>query len=263
MYESRKSSLWLILLAPNTAFASWGYPTIPNDKSTPVQQRLSYYGPDEMSVAWNTYENLDQACVKYGTSSDALNSQVCSSLSFTYPSSRTWFHAVTLTGLKAATKYYYKIESGNSSVDHFTSPRAAGDTSSFNVDVVIDLGIYGKNGFTSPSKRDMPAIDPELKHSTIGALANTIDDYDFVIHPGDFAYADDWILVPSDLLDGKDAYEAILEVQMLDVGMRTRLTNCRASMINWLRLLAEKHTWRLPEITKLTVKKSILQVNCK
>lgn len=80
------------------------------------------------------------------------------------------------------------------------------------MDVVIDLGVYGENGFTTSQKRDIPAINPELKHSTIGALAKTVDDYEFVIHPGDFAYADDWILVPSDLLDGKDAYEAILEV---------------------------------------------------
>lgn len=107
-----------------------------------------------------------------------------------------------------------KIVSGNSTVDSFLSPRTAGDKTPFNMDVVIDLGVYGENGFnTSTSKRDKkPAVSPELKHSTIGALAKTIDDYEFVIHPGDFAYADDWIDTPSNLLDGKDAYEAILEV---------------------------------------------------
>lgn len=212
MHDYRKLSSWLSLLAATCTYA-FSWPPIPSDKSTPVQQRTSFYGPDEMSIAWNTYETLDQACVKYGTSSDALNSKACSSLSFTYDTSRTYFHAVTLTGLKPATKYFYKIESTNSSIEHFTSARAAGDTLPFNVDVVIDLGIYGKNGFTTNNKRDMPAIDPELKHSTIGQLANTIDDFDFVIHPGDFAYADDWILVPSDLFDGKEAYEAILEVR--------------------------------------------------
>lgn len=100
------------------------------------------------------------------------------------------------------------------------SSRAPGDTTPFNMDVVIDLGVYGENGFTSSSKRDMPAISPELKHSTIGALANTIEDYEFVLHPGDFAYADDWILVPSDLFHGKDAYEAIIEVCGLSCGNR-------------------------------------------
>ena len=79
--------------------------------------------------------------------------------------------------------------------------------------VVIDLGVYGENGFTTSQKRDtIPDVDPELNHSTIGALARTINAYEFVLHPGDFAYADDWILTLSNLLDGKDAYEAILEV---------------------------------------------------
>jgi acid phosphatase len=32
-----------------------------------------------------------------------------------------------------------------------------------------------------------------------------------VLHPGDFAYADDWFLKPKNLLDGKNAYAAILE----------------------------------------------------
>ena len=78
--------------------------------------------------------------------------------------------------------------------------------------VVIDLGVYGENGFTKSKRDTMPDINPELGHTTIGALARTFDDYEFVVHPGDFAYADDWILTPSNLLDGKDAYEAILEV---------------------------------------------------
>lgn len=81
------------------------------------------------------------------------------------------------------------------------------------MNVVIDLGVYGENGFTSSSKRDIPAISPELQHSTIGALAKTVDDYEFVLHPGDFAYADDWIKVPSDFLHPEDAYEAIIEVR--------------------------------------------------
>jgi hypothetical protein len=80
---------------------------------------------------------------------------------------------------------------------------------------VIDLGVYGADGFTiemDQTKRDtIPSIEPSLNHTTIGRLADNINDYELVVHPGDFAYADDWYLKPKNLLDGVDAYEAILE----------------------------------------------------
>jgi hypothetical protein len=164
-----------------------------------------------MNVAWNTYAKQELSCVSYGTSSDSLTSKACSPKSQTYPTSRTWFNAVTLTGLEPATTYYYKIASGNSSVEHFVSPRLAGDNTPFNMDVVIDLGVYGQDGFTTKKRDTIPTIDPALEHSTIGRLATTVDDYELVIHPGDFAYADDWYLTPKNIPDGKDAYQAILE----------------------------------------------------
>lgn len=164
-----------------------------------------------MSVGWNTYSQLTNPCVQYGTSASNLASQACSKSSVTYGTSRTWSNAVTITGLQPATTYYYKIVSTNSTVDHFLSPRVAGDKTPFNMDVVVDLGVYGADGFTTTKRDTIPSIQPALQHSTIGNLANTIDDYEFVIHPGDFAYADDWYLRLGNLLDGKNAYEAILE----------------------------------------------------
>lgn len=164
-----------------------------------------------MSVGWNTYSQLMNPCVQYGTSASNLASQACSKSSVTYGTSRTWSNAVTITGLQPATTYYYKIVSTNSTVDHFLSPRVAGDKTPFNMDVVVDLGVYGADGFTTTKRDTIPSIQPALQHSTIGNLANTIDDYEFVIHPGDFAYADDWYLRLGNLLDGKNAYEAILE----------------------------------------------------
>jgi hypothetical protein len=154
--------------------------------------------------------------VKYGTAGNVLTSQACSdSAPTTYATSRTWSNAVTLTGLAPATTYYYQIVSTNSSVGHFLSPRTPGDTTPFAVDVVIDLGVYGADGFTieqDNTKRDtIPSIDPSLNHSTIWSMATTVDDYEFVLHPGDFAYADDWYLKLKNLLDGEAAYEAILE----------------------------------------------------
>lgn len=168
-----------------------------------------------ISVGWNTYEKLAQSCVQYGTSSDALTSEECSTSSATYATSRTYSNAVTLPNLTPATTYYYQIVSTNSSVEHFFSPRTAGDKTSFAVSAVIDLGVYGADGFTiamDQTKRDtIPSIDPSLNHTTIYRLAENINDYELVVHPGDFAYADDWYLKPKNLLDGVDAYEAILE----------------------------------------------------
>jgi acid phosphatase type 7 len=169
-----------------------------------------------ISVGWNTYEKLNQPCVQYGTSNDSLTSEACSTSSpVTYATSRTYSNAATLTGLTPATTYYYKIVSSNSSVEHFFSPRTAGDKTPFAMSAVIDLGVYGADGFTiqmDQTKRDtIPSIQPSLNHSTIGRLADNIDDYELVVHPGDFAYADDWYLKPKNLLDGVDAYEAILE----------------------------------------------------
>ncbi|KAJ5468506.1 hypothetical protein N7475_006258 [Penicillium sp. IBT 31633x] len=200
-------------LLAGCAFAGLNYPQIPADLTTPFQQRLAVYGPDAVSVGWNTYDKLNQSCVSYGLSESNLNTKVCSQLSTTYQSSRTWSNVAVLTGLTPATTYYYKIESTNSTVGHFLSPRTPGDKTSFNIDVVIDLGVYGKDGYTSKSKRkeSVPVIEPELNHTTIGRLAKTVDDYELVIHPGDFTYADDWYLKFSNLLDGKKAYESIVE----------------------------------------------------
>jgi acid phosphatase type 7 len=91
------------------------------------------------------------------------------------------------------------------------SPRAPGDKTPFNIDVVIDLGVYGADGFTTRTRDTIPYIQPELNHSTIGSLATNIDNYEFVIHPGDFAYADNWFLKLDNLPDGSEAYQAILE----------------------------------------------------
>lgn len=44
---------------------------------------------------------------------------------------------------------------------------------------MIDLGVYGENGFTTQKRDTIPSISPELNHSTIGALARTINDYEF------------------------------------------------------------------------------------
>ncbi|KAI5864185.1 Metallo-dependent phosphatase [Durotheca rogersii] len=205
----------LPVLAAASVFAGASLPTIPEDKTTPGQQRLAINGPNSMTLGWNTFQKLSRPCVKYGTSSDKLDKEACSTSSVTYPTSRTHANVVTLTGLAPATTYFYKIESTNSTVEHFFSPRTSGDKTPFTMNVVIDLGVYGADGFTikqDERKRDtIPQIDPSLNHTTINQLAKTVDDYEFIVHPGDFAYADDWFLKPKNLFDGEDAFQAILE----------------------------------------------------
>ncbi|KAJ3539590.1 hypothetical protein NM208_g5424 [Fusarium decemcellulare] len=195
--------------------ANVSLPPKPADLSTPVQQRLSLNGPNSVTIGWNTYAQQDKPCVKYGTSRGTLDKEACSDQSLTYPTSRTWANAVTLADLNPATNYYYKITSGNSSVEQFFSPRTAGDTTPFAVNAIIDLGVYGQDGFTinmDESKRDLiPTVQPSLNHTTIGRLASTFNDYEFIIHPGDLAYADDWFLKPKNLLHGEEAFQAILE----------------------------------------------------
>ena len=225
------------VLVAACVLASASYPPIPVDKTTPHQQRIAINGangmleprlpisidcwimsndsPSAISVGWNTYQQITQPCVQYGLSSTALTSQACSTSSITYPTSRTWSNSAILSDLKPATTYYYKIVSTNSSIEHFLSPRTPGDKTSFSMNAVIDLGVYGEDGYTinmDGTKRDtIPLVMPSLNHTTIGRLASTIDHYELVVHPGDFAYADDWFLRLKNVFDGKNAYEAILE----------------------------------------------------
>jgi len=195
-----------------------GFPAIPRDKSTPVQQRLALHAPDTIAVAWNTFEKQARPCVQFGLDSNFLSQKACSTSSVTYNTSRTWANTVLLSGLKPATKYFYKVQSTNSTVEHFQTGRVAGDHTPFTMNTVADMGAFGRDGYNLTlegvaTKRDMiPKIDPALKHTTIEALANSIDDYEFIIHPGDLAYADDWADRPFLVNDEPDAYEAILEI---------------------------------------------------
>lgn len=106
IYHSIKLLL-LGILGIQPGIASVNYPAIPNDETTPVQQRIAVKGPDEISIGWNTYTKLDQVCVHYGLSKSNLNHKKCSSEDpVTYGTSRTYFNAVVLKDLKPATKYY-------------------------------------------------------------------------------------------------------------------------------------------------------------
>lgn len=186
-------------------------PPVPADLSTPVQQRVSFNGPTSVSVAWNTYEQQAQPCVRYGTNSKSLTSQVCGTRSVTYSTSRTWANLVVVSGLKPATVYYYAPVSTSSTVNQFMTARTAGDKTPFSMITLADLGLYGEDGYMTKKRELIPAVDPVLNHTTIGSLAKRVNTYEFIIHPGDFAYADDWIEDITNAADGAIAYSAIIE----------------------------------------------------
>jgi len=99
--------------------------------------------------------------------------------------------------LRPHTTYYYKIESTNSTIGSFKTARAAGDHTPFTMAGLVDMGVFGPDGL---STRQMSftgkAITNQLNpgdHTTIQSLAAIASQYEFILHPGDFAYADAWL----------------------------------------------------------------------
>lgn len=164
-----------------------GYETV-NSSTYPVQIRLAYSGPTGMTVSWNTFSQLSNPSVQYGTDPNSLTNSASSSISVTYPTSLTYNNHVEITGLSPSTTYYYQPQGANQTYS-FTTAKAAGDMSPFTVGVVVDLGTFGYLGLSETSGPD------ELRpgeQTTITALTQTLDNYDFVVHAGDIAYADAW-----------------------------------------------------------------------
>lgn len=75
----------------------------------------------------------------YGLSPHQLCHSAESTHWTTYETSRTWSSSVKLENLKPGTKYYYKIDSTNSTVDSFETARAAGDHTPYTVALVVDM----------------------------------------------------------------------------------------------------------------------------
>lgn len=80
----------------------------------------------------------------------------------------------------------YKIDSTNSSIDTFRTGRLAGDHAPFTAAVVIDMGVFGKNGLTVQKRADVNPrsesyVPPSLEHTTIDRLVKTAGEYEFVV----------------------------------------------------------------------------------
>lgn len=135
--------------------------------------------------------------VTYGTYLNALTNVASSSISQTYESSTTWSNHGKLSGLSPSTTYYYKASNSNSSeVYSFTTGPDGNNPSPFSFAVVIymdamrPLDLSNNSGYGN--------LLPGERNSVYALKANR-DRYDFIWHPGDIAYADDWL---KEQLDG-------------------------------------------------------------
>ncbi|KAK5006943.1 hypothetical protein LTR60_005842, partial [Cryomyces antarcticus] len=99
------------------AAAAPGDPASSNDQ-TPMQLRLAYAGDTGVRVSWNTFAQLQNPAVRYGTNPQALNQIASSSVSITYPTSLTHNNHVTISGLEPDTLYYYQPANSNSSTPY-------------------------------------------------------------------------------------------------------------------------------------------------
>ena len=75
--------------------------------------------------------------------------------------------------------------------------RPAGDHTPFRMGVVIDLGVMGEDGLSTVNGTgpDQTSIQPLglNETNTIQSLNQFAEAYEFLMHPGDLAYADYWL----------------------------------------------------------------------
>ncbi|CAH2352770.1 hypothetical protein CLIB1423_08S00694 [[Candida] railenensis] len=187
---------------------------MPRDLSSPSQQRVAFLGDTGVTVSWNTYQQLSNPTVKYGLSPSDLTETADSSSSTTYLTSTTWNNHVQITGLESGTTYYYQVEN-DSEVYSFSTAKAPGTNEEFSFAVVVDLGTMGDLGLSDHGPEDgLLAVGEQ---NTMQSLQDLLDEYEFVLHPGDIAYADYWLkeeyqgyLGNITLSTGYQVYEQIL-----------------------------------------------------
>ncbi|KAK3240763.1 hypothetical protein CYMTET_49414 [Cymbomonas tetramitiformis] len=148
----------------------------------PVQVHTALFGKDDrgdsngMTISWQTIGRTSSSIVKFGTVS-GVRDQVARGNSSSYFA--TFDHHVHLTGLTAATTYYYQVgdpSTGFSQEFNFqTAPANVGAEMSFKIMVYGDLGIVNS--------------DPTFKR-----LKANRDTVDLFWHLGDISYADDAII---------------------------------------------------------------------
>lgn len=171
-----------------------------------------------MVVSWNTYKQLKNPTVFYGTSPDSLSYTSFSNISQTYPTSTTFSNHVKLSNLKPDTTYYYKVShfGAESRPYNFTTP--PNDRSKpFTFAMVIDMGVMGPLGLSTKTGQGASGALQPGERTTVEALSKNVKDFSFIWSPGDIGYADYWLkeqlqgyLEPVSVEQGYKVYETIL-----------------------------------------------------
>jgi hypothetical protein len=152
-----------------------------NANTNPTQVRLAYAGPGGMAVSWNTNQQLSKPSVSYGTDKKNLDKVASSDVSITYQSSSTWNNHVTISGLKADTKYHYVPQCGNVTYK-FKTARDAGGDKSFKFAMIGDMGTFGPDGLsTTVGKGAANPLTPG-ENTTIQSLQALKSKYEFIWH---------------------------------------------------------------------------------
>ncbi len=144
-------------------------------------------------VSWNTFSKLRKPTVRYGLDK-SLRYQVSSNVSVTYPTSLTYNNHVELPHLLPHTTYYYLPENSKSNEPYnFTTSRAPGDDAAFSVALVVDMGTFGALGLSDHVGNGAANPLKVNEQTTIQSMVGQLDDFDFLLHAGDIAYADYWL----------------------------------------------------------------------
>lgn len=142
----------------------------------PEQIHLSFGGPNQMIVTWNTYSPVKESIVEYGI--DQMNFQASGSSRILVNSKKSlpfiaiqYVHKVVLSGLKPGTKYIYHCGShwGWSSIFTFT-------TMPDDINWVTRIALFGDMGNINAQSLS------RLQKETVKGM------YDAIFHVGDFAY---------------------------------------------------------------------------
>jgi hypothetical protein len=144
---------------------------------------------------------------------------------------------VNITDLLPYTTYYYLPQYSNATTPYtFTTARAAGDPTPYTVGVVVDMGTFGALGLSTVVGTGAANPLQVNEQTTIAALTEMIDDYEFMVHAGDIAYADYWLkeeiqnyLPTTTTAQGAVVYESILNAFFDEV---VGITSQKAYMVN-------------------------------
>lgn len=212
-----------ILLATGSAAAPSAPDCAPGQQNSTVnnasQYRLAYAGKGGMAISWNTPEQVNRPAIRYGRNPKRLR-LTQEGHSSTYATSTTWSNHVKIKDLLPDTVYYYQVvNNGTVSNDvlNFTTAPQVGSRDEFTFAVVIDMGTMGPLGLSETAGKGAGGTLLPGERNTVDALVDHFEEFKFVWHPGDIAYADYWLkeeiqgyLPNTTIADGYKVYNSIL-----------------------------------------------------